>query len=516
MPTYYSQDGEDAVLWALFGSDERGYFAEVGALDGLRLSNCYSFELAGWKGVCVEPHEAYFKLVQQNRPGSTCVHAAVSDHDDDAVEFYANSRGTLSTLERHLESTWKEKYAPYFTGFEVQRVPMRTLTTILDQAGAPTPIDVVSIDVEGHELAVLRGLDFGKYRPRVFVIEALDDDRARQLESFMTDKGYTKARQISSNLFFCRDAADVPVIAAANNDVPRTWTPHPLDHGVQTAQQRDAGRSNRRARRAARAQQAAAPGLLARLKRRLSPASDAQHQQRKAERLRLRAQRRATRQERKTITVDAGFHGDAYLLQLAAHLASRSQAFIETGCNVGSTAAYVARTFAHLQLFSCEADDGSFAIASDRLAPYPQAKVFHEPSPQFLHRLFDEQPQLRRQTNLFWLDAHGYGFRWPLKDEIAFLTKTLDRGYILIDDFRVPDRPDFRFDQSEDQVCAIETIAPDLDPRHAYALVYPAYTQRTSAHHPLTGVGLIVFGDPDFALPPGLQEHFTVTTPTQA
>src|SRR5690606_3898959 len=131
---------EDAVLWALFPPNYRGYFAEVGALDGLRLSNCYSFELAGWQGVCVEPHEMYFRLVQKNRPGSIAVHAAVSDHDADAVEFYANSRGTLSTLERNLESTWKEKYAPYFSGFEVQRVPMRTLTTILDEAHAPTPI----------------------------------------------------------------------------------------------------------------------------------------------------------------------------------------------------------------------------------------------------------------------------------------------------------------------------------------------------------------------------------------
>jgi lysophospholipase L1-like esterase len=215
----------------------------------------------------------------------------------------------------------------------------------------------------------------------------------------------------------------------------------------------------------------------------------------------------------KYTAADVGFHGDEYLMRLVAHLAPQCHAFIETGSNVGSTAAYVARSCPHLAIYSCEADDTSFAIATERLAPHPQAKVFHQPSPQFLHDLFASHPDLSRHNNLYWLDAHGYGFRWPLKDEVAFLTRTLDRGMILIDDFRVPGRPEFRFDQSEDQVCAIESIAPDLDPRHDYHLVYPAYTQRTSEHHPLTGVGLIVFGDADFSLPPDLQPLFTLTRP---
>lgn len=512
MPTYYSQDGEDAVMWALFDANHRGYFAEVGALDGLRLSNCYSFEQAGWNGVCIEPHERYFEMVRRNRPGSVAVRAAVSDRDGGEVEFYANARGTLSTLERDLEATWKAKYGDYFSGFDVQKVPMRSLTSILDEAGAPVPIDVVSIDVEGHELSVLRGLDFAKYRPRVLVIEALDRDRAAQLESFMAERGYHKARQISSNLLFCRDAADVPIIAGANNDVPRTWTPHPLDEGVETGRQREARRSDRRARRAAKP--AVTPSLMARLKHKLMP-GDAAHARdaRRAERLRRRDERRAARQQRKTITVDAGFHGDAYLLQLVAHLASLAQNFIETGCNVGSTAAYVARTFAPMPVLSCEADDDSFAIARERLAEFPHAHVMHQPSPEFLHRLFADRPALTAQTNLFWLDAHGYGFRWPLKDEVAFLTKTLNRGLILIDDFRVPGRPDFIFDQSEDQICAIETIQPDLDPRHTYQLIYPAYSQKTSEHHPLVGTGLIVWGLEDFRLPDALLPHFTVTQP---
>lgn len=94
MPDYYSQHGEDAIAWALF-QDRTGprYFVEVGALDGERFSNTYSFEKSGWRGVCIEPHRDYIDLLRRNRPGSCCVHAAVSNWNSDQVNFYANYHG---------------------------------------------------------------------------------------------------------------------------------------------------------------------------------------------------------------------------------------------------------------------------------------------------------------------------------------------------------------------------------------------------------------------------------------
>ncbi len=50
-------------------------------------------------------------------------------------------------------------------------VPVRTLDDIIDEAGPPAGIDFLSIDVEGHELEVLRGFDFARWRPRLILIE---------------------------------------------------------------------------------------------------------------------------------------------------------------------------------------------------------------------------------------------------------------------------------------------------------------------------------------------------------
>ena len=59
-------------------------------------------------------------------------------------------------------------------GAELQRVievPVRTLDDILAEAQAPVPFDLLSLDVEGHELKVLEGFTFARWRPRLVLLE---------------------------------------------------------------------------------------------------------------------------------------------------------------------------------------------------------------------------------------------------------------------------------------------------------------------------------------------------------
>jgi hypothetical protein len=65
-----------------------------------RFSNTLFFESKGWKGLCVEAHADYIQLLGNNRPGSIVEHAEVGERDKADTEFYANSRRSLSTLDR--------------------------------------------------------------------------------------------------------------------------------------------------------------------------------------------------------------------------------------------------------------------------------------------------------------------------------------------------------------------------------------------------------------------------------
>lgn len=227
---YYSQSGEDAIVWSLYPEDApTGWVIEVGALDGVRFSNSYGFERCGWPSLCVEAHPDFFPLLKRNRPNSVCVHAAVSDHDDDAGMFFGNARGSLSTLKPELGPVFEKSFGAWFTGFEQYPVPIRTLNTILAENPPSGPIAMVSIDVEGSELDVLRGFDLPRYRPHVLIIEAFLPGEAQQLAQYLAPFGYQAARKLGNNLIFCRDAADVSVIQKANAAVPLIHVPHPLD-----------------------------------------------------------------------------------------------------------------------------------------------------------------------------------------------------------------------------------------------------------------------------------------------
>ncbi len=76
-------------------------------------------------------------------------------------------------------------------------VPVRTLDEILEQVGAPAPIDFVSIDVEGHEVEVLSGFDLARWRPRLVLVE--DHVTSLATHRCLTRAGYRLIRRTGPN-----------------------------------------------------------------------------------------------------------------------------------------------------------------------------------------------------------------------------------------------------------------------------------------------------------------------------
>jgi len=226
---YFSQHGEDFLLETLFDSQEQGFFVEIGCIDGLRFSNSLRFELNGWKGLCVEAHADYIEPLRRNRPNSIVEHAAVGEKDAEEVTFYANSRGSLSTLDKGKESEF-ERYGEYFTGFETQKVPMLTLNTIFRKRSIHA-IDFLSLDIEGYEVQALRGIDFSEFRPTRLVIESDSREHADQIEAVLKPAGYVFVTSLGPNLFYSLIQRDRKIIhRKVFRNVPITHTRHPLDN----------------------------------------------------------------------------------------------------------------------------------------------------------------------------------------------------------------------------------------------------------------------------------------------
>jgi hypothetical protein len=191
-----------------------------------------------------------------------------------------------------------------------------------------------------------------------------------------------------------------------------------------------------------------------------------------------------------------GFHGDLYLLKLVDRILRRSKWFIETGTSLASTLSYVGKKYPKVNCLSCEKDKKTYEKALKNTSEISNANIINEGSEKFLKRIREDYEEvLGKEKSLFWLDAHGWGFEWPLKQEVHFLSRNLESGYILIDDFKVPEKEVFGYDEYKEQECSYNYIKDNIYEGWKYNIYYPNYEEKTSEFHPLRGWCLIVVGE---------------------
>jgi len=189
----------EARLIAAFFSDRRGYFVEVGANDPHARSQTWHLEQAGWTGVLIEPQPELAGKLRANRTAKVYA-VACSSPDNAGRTLPLHVAGPLSALNR-------ERMAPGAAPEQVIQVPVKTLDSILDDAGAHPGFDFLSIDVEGHEIEVLRGFDIARWHPRLILLE----DHVRDLSKhrYLTSHGYRIIRRYENNGWYvARGAVD--------------------------------------------------------------------------------------------------------------------------------------------------------------------------------------------------------------------------------------------------------------------------------------------------------------------
>jgi FkbM family methyltransferase len=202
----YAQNMEDILLDRLFRG-RPGTFVDVGANHPFIDNNTYFFYLRGWRGVNVEPTPRGHALFVEHRPADLNLAVAASDDEGELPFFEVDGDEGLSGLSTLSAAMAEEHRAAGYRVAE-RRVPVRTVAGLVEEHSIAPP-DLLSIDVEGNEAAVLRGVPWASWRPKVLVVEATaplsEAASYRSWEPLLLSNGYLFAAFNGVNRFYLRD-----------------------------------------------------------------------------------------------------------------------------------------------------------------------------------------------------------------------------------------------------------------------------------------------------------------------
>ena len=180
----YSQEGEDMILRRIFENQKTGFYVDVGAHHPKRFSNTYHFYKKGWSGINVDAMPGSTNLFNKIRPRDINLEIAISDARETRT-YYIFNEPALNGFSKEL-SVARNGLNNYKIILE-KEIETKTLYEVLEKyLQKDQSIDFMSIDVEGMDYKVLKSNDWGKYRPKIILIEILDLD----LNNTMNNKIY--------------------------------------------------------------------------------------------------------------------------------------------------------------------------------------------------------------------------------------------------------------------------------------------------------------------------------------
>lgn len=204
----YAQCNEDIIVEALLrarftaaGRDMSSVrYLEVGGNHPVQTSSTYLLYRAwGGRGYIVEANTGLAERLRSIRPRDVVVQTAVSDKFDETVSFHVHELDELSSLSAENIRGFEVSGVPGDVS-RIETVPNMHINAFFDRY-IDSPLDFMSIDIEGLDLPVLQALA-PVHRPTVLQVECVDMALLAKLREALEPRGYQFAAMTEVNVIF--------------------------------------------------------------------------------------------------------------------------------------------------------------------------------------------------------------------------------------------------------------------------------------------------------------------------
>lgn len=188
-------------------------FVEIGAYDGESVSNTSCLADSGWRGIYVEPiQEFYLKCLDRHKHNKVIVSNLSIGLTEGVQKIYKN--GILSSLDQEHATIGVNKFNyPQYTEEFCYQLRMDTFLT---NYNVPYEFDLLIVDVEGNEDEVFYSFDLNKWKPKMMIVELMDEHQYSQdnldivlkiknLRNFICRYNYKEIYRDDINTIFVKD-----------------------------------------------------------------------------------------------------------------------------------------------------------------------------------------------------------------------------------------------------------------------------------------------------------------------
>ena len=198
-PQFFGQLSEDEELQKWLPESE-GTYLDIGAGYPVRGSNTFCFYKRGWRGIAIEPIRTNTFIFKLFRRGDKVINRLVG-RSSGSVYFYHFEPYEYSTTDDEIASQMKRRADTRL----ISRRKVRQISIAeLELCISPLQPTLLSIDAEGADLEILKGIPWEKYCPRVICVEEWADriDPSENVTRFLRANAYTLVANLSPSLIF--------------------------------------------------------------------------------------------------------------------------------------------------------------------------------------------------------------------------------------------------------------------------------------------------------------------------
>ena len=196
----FSQGNEEKILSEIFKNQQYGYYIDIGAHHPFRYSNTAMLYRKGWSGINIEGSKHNIRLFKYFRKRDINLNCVISNIKN-PVTFYYFKESALNGIlsENRLKSLKKNGFMPT----NKEKITPLTLDKVLElHLPKGKRIDLLTLDVEGHDFQVLKSLDLGKYYIKIILTEA--NENKIPLNQYLLKNGYHLFKTEDRNLFYIK------------------------------------------------------------------------------------------------------------------------------------------------------------------------------------------------------------------------------------------------------------------------------------------------------------------------